>query len=294
MPEELIGVAKRELFRASDSDFTIEQLEGGIVVLGEFPAGSLVPSLEYRFVGKWESHQRHGRQFRVFGFVQRRPHTAGAVLKYLTQFEGIGPVIARKIWEAFGPESIRKLQEQPEGVAAAVAGLAESVAINAGLDIQKDEKFRDTRVELLGLLGGRGFPGTLIDWCIGQWQVSAAVTLRSDPFRLIELGAPGCGFLRVDQLYQDLGLPLKSERRLTMLAWHTVKSDMSGHTWHRLDELTRRMLGLCELNPKSAIETAVAQKWLAAIRIDGAVWIADATKGQNETYLASRLTELTA
>lgn len=292
MRRELIGTPDRELWRSKDSDFAIVRLKCKQVVLGEFPAGSLVPGLEYRFVGQDEQHKVHGKQFKVFGFVQREPSNPGAVIQYLSRLDKIGPVMARRIYERFKDRAVQTLADDPMAVYRSVKGLGHKVALEASESIKQDNHFRDTKVELIGLLGGRGFPGILIDECIKKWGVHAGQRVKADPFVLLEQRLPGCGFLRVDQLYQDLGYPLKSERRLSMLAWHTVRSDMSGHTWHRWDELVSRMVGLCEVNPKQALETAVAQKWLTALRIDGAVWIAETKKSEAEVALAGGLMEL--
>jgi hypothetical protein len=193
----------------------------------------------YLFMGRWTEHPKHGTRFTFDAMARDVPMTRNGVSSYFkTTLAGIGfgERSADKVWQKYGHESVHTIASDPARVAADT-GLPIDVLRKASEIIRNDAASLRTKVALHSLLGGRGFPRTVVDDCISAWGPAAPEKIRQNPFVLLQAGVPGCGFVRVDTLYCDLALPPDSMLRQSWCAWHAVNSDRSGHTWMRRFEV---------------------------------------------------------
>ena len=71
--------------------------------------------------GRWINHPIHGYQFRADSYSSQLPASANAVRRYLASslVKGIGPVLAGRLVDCFGDETLRVIDEQPERLAEA-------------------------------------------------------------------------------------------------------------------------------------------------------------------------------
>jgi len=296
MPEitELIGVFDRVQWRSDDGSFCIASLKDGTAVLGSMSSGDLVHGLEYQFQGRWDRHPVYGRQFKFQGFIQRKPHGKDALVTYLVRYSppgcGIGLSTARRIVDAFGEESLSVIRDRPGDVLQACSRLRAEQVEELSRVFRALGKMEDTKVDLLQLFAGRGFPRTAIDAAIEKWGIDSAEVVRDNPFVLLIERLGGCGFLRVDKLYIDLGHEPAAMVRQVFCAWHVLQADTTGDTWLPAgmvaDRLRERISGTA-VNPKAAVEQGEAEGWLATYRDgEGQLWIADAGRARNEEIVA--------
>lgn len=269
-------------------------------IVGECERGSLCYGVSYRFFGTWESNDKHGRQFRFKTFTQGEPHSRHGLVQYLAKYcPGIGPAIAGRMFDALGSSAVSKLRNDPEGAADAVnkfcnrSLLSVEVAQAAAIFLQKNAKLEDAKIELTNLLHGRGFPGHLIDTLAKLFGSFAATRIRRDPFILLARRFPGCGFMRVDRLYKDLGLsPTKLKRQLFALL-HAMRDDGEGHTWHQaslLEGKLRQMIDGLTPNMKRTLELGVRSGRLATWRDDrGMLFVAERGMADSEKMIAQQI-----
>jgi len=298
--------------RESDNHFVVAggtMIEAGkpdeaVTLVGEIERGELCCGVTYRFFGTWENDRR-GRQFRFKTAIPGAPHNRHGLVKYLAKYcPGIGPGIAGRIFDALKSESCPRLRNDPVGAAQAVNEfcrrnvLSEDVAVKAGEALRAVVALEDTRIELTSLLHGRGFSGSLIETLAKLWGPSAAMRIRRDPFILLARKFPGCGFLRVDRLYKELGLPVNKMRRQMFCLVHAMRENNDGHTWHSANLLAGKLRAMIDgLTPRleRALRFGVKTGWLAVKRDDaGQLWVADAGAAENEQVIAERLLRLQA
>jgi len=115
----LRGSAERITFRNDNNGFTVLEVNTGdelVTAVGSFPAVSVGEQLVLS--GKWDSHPTFGPQFKVETFEITMPGTAAAILRYLAagSVKGVGPVIAQKLVEAFGAETLQILEQNPDRI----------------------------------------------------------------------------------------------------------------------------------------------------------------------------------
>lgn len=292
----ITGVPTREIYRSDD--FCIVRLAGkkNQIVIGDIPPADLKFGLRYQFSGRWETHPQHGERFKIDGYALKQPTSRAGLLKYLETFDGIGVKRAQQIVDRFGVEDclgkIRSTNSGPDavfllqifGTAEAVIELRESIT----------QHNTETRVELLGILSGRGFPSSLITELIRKFGIAAPTRIRSDPFLLLQFS--GSGFLRCDALWRDLGLPLDSPVRARHCVRYCMRQNRSGDSWiaaHGLLDSVRSMLGVdTGRTAQDAISQCISEGVIAYVCVEGRYWVADAEENEAEQQIAMKLGEL--
>ena len=73
-------------------------------------------NLSYELKGRWARDTKYGVQFEVEGYEEIITPTKEGIVGYLSsgQVKGIGPKTAEKIFQAFGMDTLRILDEEPE------------------------------------------------------------------------------------------------------------------------------------------------------------------------------------
>jgi len=268
----------------------------GVIVKADVPDGELVGGLSYRFYGHWVEHDKYGRQFAAKTFVRCQPHGKQGVIRYLTTTcagHGVGHATAVKLWEKFGGDAVRILREQPE-VAAAAAGMpqfTDSKAAAASVVLREESALEAVHIDLIDLLGGRGFPHGTAKLAVAELGNRAALLIKRNPYLLMWF--PGCGYLRTDQLYLDNGGRPAALKRQALAAWYAIARDSEGHTWHRPEVCEagiRARVSGAEVRPLDAMILARRAGLLAVHRNgDGVPWLAESRKAENERTVAEHV-----
>ena len=292
---EIVAEFRRErhVFENEDSRVVIADAvcDGHeITIKGEAAENQLRPGLTYRFYGHVFTHAKYGEQFVFAAFVAETPATEEAVIAYLKQCHGIGPGIAGQLWSEFGPMAVQVLRTDPDQAAAKCPRLKREVALEASEWLVSFESVERAKMDLLGLLSGRGFPKKAVDQSLQKWGSEAAALIRGNPYRLMALR--GCGFLKTDKMYLELGHNPAKLKRQALCAWHAIARDTEGHTWYPLSvaqgAINRRVSG-GQLNATKATRLAVRAKMLAEREHQGCQWIAEEKKAFAEQRLAGAI-----
>lgn len=285
-----------------------------ITIKGEADPDELNQHQTYRFYGKWSDYKNNRtgdveKQFHFTSFVAQQPAGRAGIIAYLRaagEGNGFGQARASKLWELYGPEAVKVIRETPDIAAAALshAGLklAKEHAEHMAECLREQAALESCTIELIDLLGGKGFPKTLPRAVVREWGNRGAELIRANPYRLMQFRS--CGFKRCDQLYLDLKLPADAIRRQAHCLWYTLAKDTEGHTWFPL--------GFGEAGLKSSIAGAsvnlsLARRYCRRARataemqtagIKGPIsaagnitWIAEGPKARNEATIAELIAD---
>lgn len=262
------------------------------VIKGSIYPGQLVRGLTYRFFGFEKSHDKYGDQFVFESFVVETPAGEEAVVAYLTQCKGVGPGTARSIFKLYADDSVRMLREEPEAVAASVPRFTIEKAIAASEFLKKSESTERSKMDLLGLLKGRGFPKKVIDKVIDHYGAEAATIVHRNPYLLMRY--KGCGFLKTDKMYLDLRHNPNRMKRQALCAWHSIARDSSGDTWFPFavvrDHL-RQNVSSAAVDVERAMELAVRAGMLSECYRSGQRFIAERIRDKQEGRIADLIEE---
>lgn len=284
---------------------TIDLLEpwaSGVTVKCEIPdSDPLHTGLSYRFYGHFSEHEKYGRQFQARTYVRCQPHGKAGVIRYLqTTCEGcgVGRATAQALWDKFQGDAVRILREQPE-VAVAAAKMqhfTEEKAAAASAVLKQESALEAVSIDLIDLLGGRGFQRDTAKKCVQEWGNKSAELVRKNPYLLMRFR--GAGFGLTDKLYLDLGGNPAALKRQALCAWHTLARDTEGHTWYTpgfVENGLRGKIGGAGLRPLDAMRLAKRAKALAVFTDErGVKWVAEFKKAKNESTIAEKVIEMLA
>ena len=160
--------------------------------------------------GAWTAHKEFGRQFAVERYQMTKPATAFAIEKYLGSglIKGIGPVMAKRMVDLFGLETLDVIETDPRKLLR-VGGIGEK-------RIEKIQKAWHEQREIRNVmlfLQGHGVSATYAVKIYKTYGDKAIQTVEENPYRLAQ-DIWGIGFKTADKIAQQMGIALESEKRL--------------------------------------------------------------------------------
>lgn len=274
------------------AEATDPETDAVFTLKGEAAEGQLRSGVVYRFFGRIVTHHRYGDQLHFDTFVPETPADRESIVAYLSQCNGIGRATAAKIFDAFGQAAISTLIEHPAAVSAAIPRLTHQKSTAAAELLRSKERTRRTTVDLLGLLYGRGLPKKTIGKLIDDYGAEAAAIVRRNPYLLMKYR--GCGFLKADRIYIELGLPPARLKRQALCCWYAIARDSEGHTWYpsgRAREALAKQISGSEVKFERALELAIRGGMLVERFECGTRWLAERRKADRENDVARCVVE---
>ena len=242
---ELRGTVERVVFRNPDNGWTVlevsseEQLHTVVGVLPEVAVGEQICAR-----GTFTEHATFGAQFRAEQCERRLPTDASAILRYLSSgaVKGIGPGRALKIVRAFGDDTLRVLQEEPERLSE-ISGITMATARQMGEAFAEQFGLREAML----LLAEFGLTPTECLRCYKKWGAAAVDKIRENPYILCE-GTLGISFDRVDAFCGERQWLADDPRRVQAAVMHVLRHNThNGHTCLPTDKLCEVTAGLLQI-----------------------------------------------
>lgn len=213
MEETLVGYVKEITYRNEENKYTVFVLSteaGEDLTCVGYP-GQIHAGDPCTVRGTYGEHPVYGRQFKLSSFAWRAPEGWEAIQRYLGSgaIRGIGAALAKRIVKAFGDDTMRILDEEPERLAE-IKGISERGAreIAGVLEHQKEER------AAMVFLSGYGIGGAQAQKIWDTYGSDLYDVLRENPYRLAE-DIHGIGFLRADEIARRMGIRADAEYRET-------------------------------------------------------------------------------
>ena len=236
--ETVDGTVKSVVFRNDETGFTILHVtpvnDGGfrlaereITVLGTCAAAWEGEDLHA--TGEWVNDPVRGRQFKAKTVECIPPKSAEGIRRYLASglIHGIGPVLANRIVDKFGADTIDvldhhsgRLREIPK------VGPKKIESISKGW-----REGKGTR-EVMIFTQTYGISASKASKIYRKYGPGSVAIIKRDPYRLCR-DIWGIGFLTADHIALAVGLPKDSPLRARAAIVHTLRTeaDESGHCW---------------------------------------------------------------
>ena len=289
------GSVARITYVSEESEYVVARLDvagrpAPVTIVGTVP--SLTPGETLRVHGRWSHHPKYGEQFRVDRYESVVPATIIGIQKYLGSgmIKGIGPVFAKRLVEAFGPDTLQVIETTP-------ARLAEVEGIGPKRQQRITKAWGEQREirEVMLFLQGHGVSPAYAVKIFKTYGQEAIRTVQENPYRLAR-DIRGIGFKTADKIARELGIPLDSPLRAAAGILHTLNElTDEGHVYVPEEELLRATAESLE------IPAALLPDALAALGVDEAVVVEPLPIGRavyltalhvSEVELAWRLTDL--
>lgn len=250
------GVVERITYNNEEDGYAVVQMKvpgrrGLITVVGSFAA--LTPGEVLNMQGFWDRHPRYGEQFKVERYEAAAPATVQGIEKYLGSglIKGIGPVMAQRIVERFGTETLEVIDAQDHR-------LLEVEGIGKGRLEQIRKAWSDQRQirDLMIFLQGHGVSPVYAARIYKQYGGEARKIVQENPYRLAS-DISGIGFLTADRIAAKMGFTHDSQERAEaglMYVMHQAAEE--GHVCLPRETLLERAQTLLEI-PRAVLEAAV-------------------------------------
>ena len=148
--EKLSGYVERIIFSNRDNGYTVFELStdtGTITCVGALHAAGEGERLD--LTGEYVTHAAYGRQFAFTEYEVSEATDEETVLRYLSSgaVKGIGPALAKKITDAFGSDTFRVMEEEPE-MLSVIKGISLRMAQDIGAQVTEKQDLRRVMVFL--------------------------------------------------------------------------------------------------------------------------------------------------
>lgn len=292
--EIIQGSVAAVVYQNYDNGYSVLRLAVGsgqtVTVVGTIP----LPVVGERLMvtGKWNSHSNYGRQFEAEFLERLLPQTRQEIVAYLSSraIKGIGPVMAARIVEHFGEETLLVLEREPERLAQ-VPGISREKARTFGEEYRQQAGMR----QLMEFFALHHLPTELAVKCYKLYGEQTVELLYDDPYLLMDKGldAP---FGAVDRFAVEMGVGGDDPRRIEAGILFELTYNMSaGHSFLPENKLTAATAQLLSVPSDSVAEglgrlaqaDRVIRQVLADIQIAYLPELYEA-----ETYATGRLLEM--
>lgn len=183
------------------------------------------------------NHAKFGLQYKVVEIEENNFGSEDALVSYLSSksFKGIGVAFAKQIVNHFGMNTLDALDQNPEAVYT-VPGISSAKA-KALVDCWQSE--RGTHRALSQLMQ-MGMTLNMAMKAYKFYSYDAIEIIRKNPYSLTEI--VGIGFLKADEIALKHGYGRNSnERILSAIRYSLEQSQMSGHCFLKMDEITKQV-----------------------------------------------------
>jgi exodeoxyribonuclease V alpha subunit len=252
--DKLVGSVERITFYNPENGYTVLRLrpevrgrqrlpglsrDGLITVVGNLPEVS--PGEHLKLDGLWDTHPKHGKQFKAEICTQALPSTVAGMASYLGSgmVKGIGPKLAERIVECFGEATFDIIETHPERLEE-VSGIGRDRTgkIIAAWEEQKQVK------EIMVFLHAHGVSTNLAVKIYKEYGDTSLQVVKEDPYQL-ERDIYGIGFKTADRIAQALGLspehPSRIEAGIVFALNETINQ---GHVYVPKGMLVQRAIEL--------------------------------------------------
>ena len=235
--ETVEGTVKSVVFHSDESGYTVLRVEipsefelaraPEVTVVGKTRA--VWEGEDVKAEGHWVTDKVHGRQFKADTLACQAPRSLKGVEKYLASglIKGVGPVLAKRIVETFGEETMHVLQHQ-------IARLREVPKLGASKIAQIRASWERNETMRENLIFGQtyGISITKMTKIVRRYGPDAVAIIKADPYRLCR-DIWGIGFATADRIALSVGIPKDSPLRARAVLSHALitQSDEGGHCW---------------------------------------------------------------
>ncbi|MCK5862391.1 MAG: ATP-dependent RecD-like DNA helicase [Candidatus Hydrogenedentes bacterium] len=231
------GVVDRIVYENPENGFFVARLnvseqEPLVTFVGNLMAIS--PGETVHLSGSWVEDRKFGQQFRVTACKTVLPNSAAGIEKYLGSgiIPGIGATYAKRLVHAFGVETLKIIDENPERLRG-IPGIGKK---RASAIRESWSSHRNIQSIMLFLQSHGVSPAQSVR-IYKQYGDAAVAQLRANPYVLAR-DISGIGFLSADRIARELGIAHDAVARLKAGVLHVLdKASSQGHMYYSGDEL---------------------------------------------------------
>ncbi len=243
--KSLSGYVESITFRNEENGYTVLTLSYGkkeMKCTGNFGYISEGEYLEIE--GEEVFHDIYGEQIKVTSYKVIPATDELSLKKYLGSgaIKGLGAVLANRIVDKFGEDTLRIVEEEPERLAE-IRGITIRKAMDICEQVEEKKDMRDVMI----FLQGYGISPTLINKIYTMYGQKVYDIIKTNPYKLAD-DLSGIGFKTADEIARRAGVEVNASIRIKSgMCYALSDASLSGHTYlpkEKLVEKTINLLGL--------------------------------------------------
>lgn len=243
--KSLSGYVESITFRNEENGYTVLTLSYGkkeIKCTGNFGYISEGEYLEIE--GEEVFHDIYGEQIKVTSYKVIPATDELSLKKYLGSgaIKGLGAVLANRIVDKFGEDTLRIVEEEPERLAE-IRGITIRKAMDICEQVEEKKDMRDVMI----FLQGYGISPTLSNKIYTMYGQKVYDIIKTNPYKLAD-DLSGIGFKTADEIARRAGVEVNDSIRIKSgMCYALSDASLSGHTYlpkEKLVEKTINLLGL--------------------------------------------------
>jgi len=211
--DELTATVEKIIYKNEETGFTVasvsnSKLKEPVSVVGTFT--SLHPGEVVNCKGKWDQHNKYGRQFTVEGYTLSSPTDAKGIQKYLESgmIRGIGKTYAKRIVDAFGAQTLQVIENDPDRLAD-VEGIGDKRAAKIQKSFHEQKSIRHVML----FLKAHDVGTALAQKIYRRYGEESVQILQKDPY-LMAKDLFGVGFKTADRIAEQIGFSKDTPMRI--------------------------------------------------------------------------------
>ena len=243
---EVEGTVLNIIFTNESNGYTIlkilEKTDGDeIILIGYIPFVNVGDTIKAK--GEWDVHNKFGIRFKVESFEKSMPDTKDAIKFFLASgiIKGVREVIANKIVEKFGDETLDVIRDHPEKLAS-IQGISKKKALEISKKVSEDLILRKITL----FLNENNVPTMYLSIIYKQFGDKTIEKIKENPYTLTEVGI---NFKIADNIANKLGIDMfLDERNKSAIKYVLYKAMDFGHTYLPLEKLKKSAEKLLKVN----------------------------------------------
>lgn len=268
--EEFEGTIEQIIYYSPDTGYTVCRfvLESGetLTAVGSFPP--LSPGEVLRISGVWQVNPKFGKQFKVENFVPVLPSSVKGIERFLSSglIKGIGPVLARRIIDRFGPKTLDVLSKKP-GKLKEVEGIGPQKLKEVKKSWEEHQKISN----LIIFLQEHNISTNLAFKIYHQYGDDSYRILKTNPYQACH-DIWGIGFKTADQMALKLGMSPSSPERIKAFIRYLLEKDTEqGHVFSYEKDIAANCSRELEVEKEevfAALEELAEEKLIVSREVD--------------------------
>ena len=220
---------------------------------------------DVRASGQWVTDKVHGRQFKADDITCVAPKSIVGIERYLASglIKGIGKVLAKRIVETFGAETLNVLEHQS-------ARLREVPKLGKAKIEQIRTAWHANETMRENMIFGQTYGISIVKMTkiVRKYGPDAIAIIKANPYRLCR-DIWGIGFATADKIALSVGIPKDSPLRARATLAYTLEAEAEdgGHCWTYENDLLLHANELTEIPTEilgEALEAEIAEGHLVA------------------------------
>lgn len=230
------GTIDHIIYRNEDNGYTVLDLmlKKGEMITATGTLPLIDPGETVSAEGEFRDHAVYGKQFRIESIEVIPPEDSASALRYLSSgaVKGIGEGLAKRIVAAFGSDSFRIMEEEPERLAE-----IKGISIRKAMEISAAFEAKAASRQAFSFLQQYGISNVMAQKIYDKYKDRLYDIIRTNPYQLIE-DIEGVGFKTADRIASEAGIKTDSAFRIRSGILYTLlNAENDGNMCLPMDEL---------------------------------------------------------